>query len=67
VVLVLEGRDVPQESRPALAAKVRGEILAAMGIRTDEVDFWPLGSIPRPSSGKVRRRECALKHGEGLL
>jgi acyl-CoA synthetase (AMP-forming)/AMP-acid ligase II len=63
LVLVLEARGVEATERDELAERVRGEILAAIGVRTDEVAFWPLGSIPRTSSGKVRRSECAARYG----
>ena len=59
VVLVLESSGLPEHGREAVAAKVRGEILAAIGVRTATVVFWPLGSIPRTSSGKVRRKQCS--------
>lgn len=60
LVVVLEARGLTPVEREALGGRVRGEILATIGVRTDAVAFWPVGTIPRTSSGKVRRKECAL-------
>ncbi len=62
LVLVLEARGLTTEERDDLATRVRGEILATIGARADAVAFWPIGAIPRTSSGKVRRKECALRY-----
>jgi acyl-CoA synthetase (AMP-forming)/AMP-acid ligase II len=59
LVLVLEARGLGDTDREALAERVRGELLATIGVRADAVAFWTVGSIPRTSSGKVRRAACA--------
>lgn len=64
LVVVVEARGLGPLERESLAAQVRGELLSAIGVRADEVAFWPTGSIPRTPSGKVRRRECARRHAE---
>jgi acyl-CoA synthetase (AMP-forming)/AMP-acid ligase II len=67
LVLVVEARGIGPVEREELAARLRGEILAAIGARADEVAFWPVGTIPRTSSGKVKRRECAARFSPGGL
>ncbi len=61
LVLVVESRGVRPEERDELAKRLRGEILGSIGIKADAVAFWPTGAIPRTSSGKVKRRECASR------
>ena len=65
LVLVVEARGLGPVERETLGTRLRGEILAAIGVRADEVAFWPVGAIPRTSSGKVRRRECAQRYEPG--
>lgn len=65
LVLVVEARGLGPVDKETLGGRLRGEILAAIGVRTDEVAFWPVGAIPRTSSGKVRRRECAHRYAPG--
>jgi fatty-acyl-CoA synthase len=62
LVLVLEARGIDASEREEVAARVRGEVLAAIGIRADDVAFWPLGAIPRTTSGKVQRGACAVAY-----
>jgi acyl-CoA synthetase (AMP-forming)/AMP-acid ligase II len=62
LVLVLESRGLDAAEREEVATRVRGEVLAAIGIRADHVTFWPLGSIPRTTSGKVQRSACATAY-----
>jgi acyl-CoA synthetase (AMP-forming)/AMP-acid ligase II len=62
LVLVLEARGLDASEREEVAARVRGEVLAAIGIRADDVAFWPLGAIPRTTSGKVQRGACAVAY-----
>jgi acyl carrier protein len=53
--LVLEVRGGPA---PALAAEVRAAVLARTGLRLGIVALVPPRSVPRTSSGKVRRSAC---------
>ena len=55
LVVVAEARAPDREK---LARAVTGEVLAALGVKPDLVCFWPIGSIPRTTSGKVRRGAC---------
>ncbi len=59
LVIVAEARGLDAEEKDALAKHVRGEVLATIGIRADDVVFWPIGGIPRTTSGKVQRGACA--------
>lgn len=54
-VLVLEVRGKPDE---ALASRVRSAVLARTGLPLDLVVLVPRRSVPRTSSGKVRRSAC---------
>ncbi|MFO0709420.1 MAG: AMP-binding protein [Sandaracinus sp.] len=62
LVVALEARGVAADERTTLADAVRGEVLAAIGIRADDVVFWPVGTIPRTTSGKVQRKGCAASY-----
>ncbi len=53
--LVLEVRGRPD---PSLAAAVRAAVLAQTGLRLGIVALVPPRSVPRTSSGKVRRSAC---------
>jgi acyl-CoA synthetase (AMP-forming)/AMP-acid ligase II/acyl carrier protein len=53
--LVLEVRGRPD---PSLAAEVRAAVLARTGLRLGVVALVPPRSVPRTSSGKVRRTAC---------
>jgi acyl-CoA synthetase (AMP-forming)/AMP-acid ligase II len=68
VALVLEVRGRPD---PSLAAEVRASVLARTGLRLGIVALVPPRSVPRTSSGKVRRSACrdALMAGafDGLM
>jgi hypothetical protein len=42
-----------------MATAVRGEVLAGIGARVDDVCFCAVGVAPRTTSGKIRRGDCA--------
>lgn len=58
VILVVEVVERDPSARAALAKRLRGAILASLSVGVDEVALWPLGAIPRTTSGKVRRAAC---------
>jgi fatty-acyl-CoA synthase len=66
IVIVAETIERDDARMQETAQRVKGEILAVLGVRVDEVHLWPLGSVPKTTSGKARRRECAarLERGE---
>lgn len=42
---------------------IRGELLRVLGVRADRVEFVPPGTLPRTTSGKVRRGAVAARFG----
>ncbi len=42
-----------------LEASIRGDVLAALGVRVDDVSFCGIGALPRTTSGKIRRSELS--------
>jgi fatty-acyl-CoA synthase len=66
VVVVVEAADAVADG---LAAVIRSRIAAAFGLYVDEVVPVPVGSIPRTTSGKVRRAavraEYESRHAAG--
>jgi fatty-acyl-CoA synthase len=59
IVLVAETAMQDVAERETTTRTLKGEILAVLGVRVDEVHLWPLGAVPKTTSGKARRRECA--------
>ncbi len=59
LVVVAETSETDPTGREALTRAIRGEVLAVLGIGVDDVRLWPVGAVPRTSSGKIRRKECA--------
>ncbi|GLV84817.1 non-ribosomal peptide synthetase [Streptomyces lavendulae subsp. lavendulae] len=69
VVLVQEaspGR-MTDEERAALLDEIRAAVAAGHGLALHSVLLVRPGSVPRTSSGKVRRRECAQIYARGEL
>lgn len=64
LVVVAETSEKDPSEREALERAIRGEVLAVLGVGVDDVRLWPVGSVPRTSSGKIRRKECARLVGE---
>jgi acyl-CoA synthetase (AMP-forming)/AMP-acid ligase II len=52
---------------PDLEVRVRQAVLAKTGIAADDVRILPPGTLPRTSSGKLRRREALRRHLTGTL
>jgi fatty-acyl-CoA synthase len=61
LVLVIESAEPDAETRAGLVREVRGALLAALDTKPDAVHLWPVGSIPRTTSGKLQRRACAAR------
>jgi acyl-CoA synthetase (AMP-forming)/AMP-acid ligase II len=59
LVVLIETRERDAGRQSSMAVAVRGEVLAAMGARVDDVRFCAVGTAPRTTSGKIRRRDCA--------
>ncbi|MGC5033770.1 AMP-binding protein, partial [Micromonospora sp. DT229] len=50
-----------------VAEAVRGAVSAAHGIALHDVLLVRAGAVPRTSSGKIQRRECARRYRDGEL
>lgn len=65
LIVVAETNRTETTEREALTKAIRGEVLAVLGVGIDDVQLWPVGAVPRTSSGKIRRKECARMLEEG--
>ncbi len=61
VVVVELRRDEPFD----VARKVRGHLADALGVTADRVELVKAGTLPRTTSGKLRRGECVERFSEG--
>ena len=59
LVVVAETPHGDATRRDRLASDIRAELLAVLGIKADEIRVCAMGSVPRTTSGKIRRGECA--------
>jgi fatty-acyl-CoA synthase len=59
LVVVAETTSSDPDRRERIASGVRGELLGVLGVKPDEVRVCAIGAVPRTTSGKIRRRECA--------
>jgi fatty-acyl-CoA synthase len=57
LVIVAESREEEREKRRSLVAAVNDEVTRGLGLPPDRVELIPPGSIPKTSSGKLRRDE----------
>ncbi len=67
LVFVEASREASREELAELAAEAQRAILAATGLTTDEVVVVEAGTLPRTSSGKLRRQEALRRHLAGEL
>jgi acyl-CoA synthetase (AMP-forming)/AMP-acid ligase II len=64
LVVVAETPHGDPERRAAIAKTIRAELLAVLGVKADDVRVCAVGGVPRTTSGKIRRRECARVFGQ---
>lgn len=64
LVVVAETSSSDPTRRDAIAAGLRGELLGVLGVKPDEIRVCAMGAVPRTTSGKIRRRECARVFAE---
>ncbi|HVS87669.1 MAG TPA: AMP-binding protein [Candidatus Acidoferrum sp.] len=57
LVVVAESRESDAAKRAAIAAAVTEQVSRGLGLPPDRVEIIPPGSIPKTSSGKLRREE----------
>ena len=55
------------DAREGLEERVRAAVVAATGIRPHAVEVLAPGTLPRTSSGKLRRQEALRRHLGGTL
>jgi fatty-acyl-CoA synthase len=61
VLLVEADRQTPRQRYPAVAVEAARAVLAATGLQADHVEVLEPGTLPRTSSGKLRRQEALLR------
>jgi fatty-acyl-CoA synthase len=67
LVVVAEVRERDPLRHPAITAAVTEEVSRGLGLPPDRVELLPLGSIPKTSSGKLRREETKQLFVNGQL
>jgi fatty-acyl-CoA synthase len=67
LVVVAETRESDGTRRAALASSVTDLVAQGLGLPPDRVELVPLGSIPKTSSGKLRREETKQLYLAGTL
>jgi fatty-acyl-CoA synthase len=67
LVIVAESREADPSRRSAIAAAITNEISQGLGLPPDRVELIPPGSIPKTSSGKLRREETRELYVSGTL
>jgi len=67
LVVVAETRERDAARRAAIAAKVTKQVSQGLGLPPDRVELIPPGSIPKTSSGKLRREETKQLYLAGTL
>lgn len=59
IVVVAETSLSDPGERERIAKDVRAELLGVLGVKADRVHVCAVGTVPRTTSGKIRRGECA--------
>jgi 1-acyl-sn-glycerol-3-phosphate acyltransferase len=67
LIIVAEARERDSKSRAAIAAALTDHISRGLGLPPDRVEIVPPGSIPKTSSGKLRREETKKLFVQGTL
>jgi acyl carrier protein len=67
LVVVAEVRDLEAARRAKVAADVTDHVAQGLGLPPDRVELVPPGSIPKTSSGKLRREETKQLYLAGTL
>ena len=67
LLVVAESRESDASKRAAIVAAVTEQISAGLGLPPDRVELIPPGSIPKTSSGKLRREETKQLYAAGKL
>jgi fatty-acyl-CoA synthase len=67
MIVVAESREAEPKKRSEITARVTEEVSRGLGLPPDRVELIPLGSIPKTSSGKLRREETKQLFLAGTL
>jgi fatty-acyl-CoA synthase len=67
LVIVAESRAEDKASRVTIALAINEEVTKGLGLPPDRVELIPPGSIPKTSSGKLRRDETKQLYVAGTL
>jgi fatty-acyl-CoA synthase len=67
LVVVAESREQDAAQRHAIAASITENVAGGLGLPPDRVELLPPGSIPKTSSGKLRREETRQLYLAGTL
>ena len=67
LVIVAESREQDAARRAAIAAAINEEVSRGLGLPPDRVELIPPGSIPKTSSGKLRRDGTKQLYVAGTL
>ncbi|HWZ96885.1 MAG TPA: AMP-binding protein [Candidatus Dormibacteraeota bacterium] len=67
LIVVAESRETDAAARSAIAAAVTKQVSQGLGLPPDRVELIPSGSIPKTSSGKLRREETKQLYIAGTL
>jgi fatty-acyl-CoA synthase len=65
--VVAESREQDAARRTAIAATITEQVTKGLGLPPDRVELIPIGSIPKTSSGKLRREETKQLYIAGTL
>ncbi len=67
LVIVAESREEDRGKKAGIAAAINEQVLQGLGLPPDRVELIPPGSIPKTSSGKLRRDETKQLYLAGTL
>ncbi len=67
LVIVAESREQDAGRRAAIVAAINDEVSRGLGLPPDRVELIPAGSIPKTSSGKLRRDGTKQLYAAGTL
>jgi fatty-acyl-CoA synthase len=67
LVIIAESREEGKPKRAAIVAAITEEVSRGLGLPPDRVELIPPGSIPKTSSGKLRRDETKQLYIAGTL
>ena len=67
LVIVAESREEDRRMRATIVAAINDQVSRGLGLPPDRVELIPPGSIPKTSSGKLRREETKQLYLAGTL